>query len=102
MFLLTASALKLEGVNATSIKVVLNPFCHPNTTYTVQVFFGVRQEGGNEPCPPEQSIIATIVPGESVILSVTTTALMLEDDQEYCSTNASLTGEPATWECIIG
>ena len=86
----------------TSIKVMLNPFCSQNSLYTVQVSFGVKQRNSNEPCPPKQNIIATIVPGESVILSVTTTALMLEDDQEYCSTNASLTGEPATWECIIG
>ena len=85
----------------TSIKVKLNPFCHPITTYTVQVLFGVRQEGGNVTCPPEQSIIATIVPGEFVIFSVNTTALMLEDDQEYCFTNASLTGEPGTWEYTV-
>ena len=46
-------------------------------------------------------MIVAIVPGESVILSVNTTALVLEDDKEYCSTNASLTGEPATQECIV-
>ena len=80
----------------TGIKVMLNPFCSQNTLYTVQVSFGVKQQNSNDTCPPEQSIIATIVPGESVIFSVNTTALMLEDDQEYCSTNASLTGEPAT------
>ena len=83
----------------TSIKVTLNPFCRPNATYRAEVFFGVRQENSNEPCHPEQNMIAAIVPGESVILSVDTTALVLEDDQEYCSTNASLTGEPATFVC---
>lgn len=91
----------MEGVDATSINVTLNPFCRQNALYTVQVFFGVRQQNSNEPCHPEQNIIASIVPGESVIFSVDTTALVLEDDQEYCSTNASLTGEIATLECIV-
>ena len=91
----------MEGINATSIKVTLNPFCHPITTYTVQVSFGVRQQNGNDTCHPQQNSIAAIVPDESEILSVDTTALVLEDDQEYCSTNASLKGEIAALKWIV-
>ena len=82
----------MDRVNATSINVTLSPFCHPNTTYTAEVFFGVIQQNSNDTCPPEQNKTAAIVPGESKILSVDTTALVLEDDQEYCYTNVSLTG----------
>ena len=100
-FLLTASVFKVEGFDATSINTTLNPFCRQNALYTVQVSFGVRQRNSNDTCHPEQNIIAAIVPGESEILSVDTTTLVLEDDQEYCSTNAPLTGEIATLECIV-
>ena len=96
----TAIIFKVEGVDMTSIQVTLNPLCHPSTTYTAEVFFGVRQQNSNDTCHPEQNMTVAIVPGESEIFSVDTTALVLKDDQEYCSTNASLAGGPATWNIL--
>ena len=87
------TALKVEGVNSASVKVTLNPLCHHNATYTVQVFFGVRQQGSDEKCVPQQNMTADIVPGEYVILAVEANTLSLDLGQEYCSTNASLIGE---------
>ena len=91
--LLAVSPLKVEGVNSASVKVTLNPLCHHNATYTVQVFFGVRQQGSDQKCVPQQNMTADIVPGESVILAVEANTLTLDPGQEYCSTNVSLIGK---------
>ena len=80
-------------MDSTSVDVTLNPLCHHHAAYTVQVFFGIRQQGSDEKCVPQQNMTANIVPGQSVILSVDTTTLMLDPGQEYCSTNASLIGD---------
>ena len=82
--------LKIEEEDATSVRVTLNSLCRDNTDYTVQVSFGVREEGSDDECDPQQRVTANIVPGESVILTVDTTTLMLDPGQEYCYTNASL------------
>ena len=79
-------------MDSTNVDVTLNPLCHHNAVYTVQVFFGIRQQGSDDECVPHQNMTADIVPGESVVLSVDTTTLMLDPGQEYCSTNASLIG----------
>ena len=91
--LLAVTVLKVEGVNSASVKVTLNPLCHHNAAYTVQVFFGIRQQGSDEKCVPQQNMTADIVPGESVILAVEANTLTLDPGQEYCSPNASLIGE---------
>lgn len=90
--LFVVTAFKVEGVNSTSVKLTLNQFCRQNVTYTAQVFFGVRQ-GSDDECVPQQIIAADVMPGESVILTVDTSTLMLNPGQEYCSTKATLIGE---------
>ena len=85
--------LKVVGVNSTSVKVTLNPLCRQDASYTVQVVFGVRQQGSDGECVPRQNMTANIVPGESVILTVDISTLPLDPGQEYCSTNTSLIGE---------
>ena len=103
VFLLTASVFEvMEEVNITNINVILNPFCRQNALYTVQVFFGVRQKNSNDTCHPQQNMMTPIVPGKPVIISVNTTALEPKENQEYCYTNISLTGEPATCTCMHG
>ena len=92
--------LKVKGEDATSVRVTLNSLCRDNTDYTVQVSFGVREEGSNDECVPEQHVTADIVPGQSVILTVNTTTLILNPGQEYCYTNA--TGETAWYgQCVF-
>ena len=88
--LLAVTELKFKGEDGTSVKVTLNSLCRDSTDYTVQVFFGVREEGSGDECVPQQPVTDDILPGESVILNVDTTTLMLESDQEYCSTNVTL------------
>ena len=57
------------------------------------MFFGIRQQGSDDECVPQQNMTADIVPGESVILAVDANTLTLDPSQEYCSPNASLIGE---------
>ena len=85
--------LKFKGEDATSVKVTLNSLCRDNAEYTVQVSFGVREEGSGDECVPQQNVTANIVPGESVILTVDNSTLMLDPGQEYCYSNP--TGETA-------
>ena len=80
-------------MDSTSVNVTLNPLCHHNAAYTVQVFFGIRQQDSDDECVPLQNMTADIVPGESVILAVDANILTLDPGQEYCSTNASLIGD---------
>ena len=88
--LLTVTELNVKGEDATSVRVTLNSLCRDNKLYTVQVFFGVREEGSDDDCVPQQPVTEDILPGQSVILTVDTTTLMLGPGQEYCSTNATL------------
>ena len=78
----------MDGDGASSVKVTLSPYCHDNRNFTV--YFGIRQQGCSE-CVPQQSKTASIAPGQSVIL---TPILMLDQGQEYCSPNATLTPGP--------
>ena len=89
--LLTVTELNVKGEDATSVRVTLNSLCRDNKEYTVQVFFGVREEGSDDDCVPQQPVTDDILPGQSVILTVDTTTLMLGPGQEYCATtNATL------------
>ena len=90
----------MEEVNAMSVNLTLNPFCHRDVTYRAQVFFGVRQDSDDE-CIPQQNIAADIIPGESVILTVDTSTLRLDPGQEYCSTNATVIGESGRVVCPL-
>ena len=85
--LLTVTQLRFKEEDATSVRVTLNSLCRDNTDYTVQVSFGVREEGSDDECVPQQNVTANIIPGESVILTVDTTTLMLDPGQEYCYSN---------------
>ena len=89
--LLAVTVLKVEGVNSASVEVTMNPLCHHNAAYTVQVFFGIRQQGSDEKCVPLLNLTANIAPDQTVIFTVNT--LILDPGQEYCSINASLSGE---------
>ena len=86
--LFTVTVLTVDGEGASSVKVTLNPYCRDNRNFTV--YFGVRQQGCGE-CVPQQSKTASIAPGQSVIL---TPILMLDQGEEYCSPNATLTPGP--------
>ena len=89
--------LKVKEEDATSVRVTLNSLCRDNTDYIVQVSFGVREEGSNDECVPEQRVTADIVPGQSVILTVDTTTLILNPGQEYCYTKATLPESPGKY-----
>lgn len=93
--------LKVEEVSATSVNVTLNSLCRDIMKYTVEVFFGVRKQGSNDECVPQQRVTADIVSGGSEILAVDTTTLMLDPGQEYCYTNASIPERPGRFFVYI-
>ena len=93
--LFAVTVLTVDGEGASSVKVTLNPYCHDNRNFTV--YFGVRQQGCGE-CVPQQSKTADIAPGQSVIL---TPILMLDQGQEYCSPNATLTPGPGRFGVLL-
>ena len=68
-----------------AVVVSLNPLCH-GASYSVELSFGVREEGSGEQCLPQQNVTATILPGGSAVLPVNVTALPLTDGQQYCFT----------------
>ena len=59
-----------------AVIVTLNPLCRA-VPYTVELSYGVREEGSGEKCRPQQTVTATLLPGASATLPVNTSALPL-------------------------
>ena len=72
-----------------AVTVTLNPLCRA-VPYTVELSYGVREEGSGEKCSPQQTVTATLLPGASATLPVNTSALPLGIDQEYCFSVAGI------------